>query len=103
MSIESILQVNGREIFQQERVDKGHRENRQRGSRSAQETDATDGTRKALTADAMTEELGQRGLCSPLPNESEMAEVVIWCRNRIFVYRKHGGEISKGRSPLLLA
>jgi hypothetical protein len=35
-AIESMLRINGREIFQQERVDKGYRENRQRISRSVQ-------------------------------------------------------------------
>jgi len=36
--ITSIFQLNGGEIFQQERADKGHQENRQRDSRSIQET-----------------------------------------------------------------
>jgi hypothetical protein len=37
-TIRSMLQINGRAIFQKERVDKGHQENRQRLSRSVQET-----------------------------------------------------------------
>jgi hypothetical protein len=36
--ITSILRINGGEIFQQERVDKVHQENRRRDSRSTQET-----------------------------------------------------------------
>ena len=36
--IASILRINGGEIFQQERVDRGHNENRQRDSQSKQET-----------------------------------------------------------------
>ena len=36
--IASILRINGGAILQQERVDKGHRENRQRDLRSTQAT-----------------------------------------------------------------
>jgi hypothetical protein len=37
--IGSMLQINGREIFQKERVDKDHQENRQRISRGVQVTE----------------------------------------------------------------
>jgi hypothetical protein len=38
VGITSILRIDGGEIFQQERVDRGHQENRQRDSQSTQET-----------------------------------------------------------------
>jgi hypothetical protein len=60
--IPSNILFNGREIFQKERVDKGHQEDRQRNSTSIRETESLDGIEEALTTDVITEEDGKRGL-----------------------------------------
>ncbi len=94
----SILRINGGEIFQQERVDEGHQENRQRGSRSTQETGCSwMELRKTLTANAMTEEYRKRGLRSRLPNNSEFTISCDLAPNRIFEKSESRGARSRKR------
>src|SRR5271170_5354608 len=57
--IASMLQINGRAIFQKERVDKGYRENRRRDSRGVQ--DAGCQPRKLLQRKVTTGKQGKRG------------------------------------------
>ena len=77
------------------------RENRQRDSRSTQETGCLAWTEKALTANGMTEVYGKRELCSKAPN---ISGVTISCDlvadPGLRKNRKAGGDISKEKSPL---
>lgn len=59
-----------------------------------------DGTKKALTANVMTEKYGKRGLRSQVPNSSEVAISCDLAPNRVFEKSESRGEVSKEKSPL---
>ena len=98
--IASILRVKGREIFQQERVDKGHQENRQRDSpKHSGDCLLMDGTEDALTSSAMAEVYGRHELRSREPNNSEIAISCNPGAEPDLRRSESRGELSKEKSP----
>ena len=90
--IASIFQLNGGEIFQQETVDKGHQENRQRDSQSSRETGYLWMDRESSYSECDYRKDGKCGLCSQGPGFLKWQSVVIRGPYRVFEKSESRGD-----------
>jgi hypothetical protein len=101
--IGSMLQINGREIFQRERVDKELSENRKRDSRSSRETGGFGWNRESSCNAVIEEESGKRGF-TPVGPEQSRSDKALWSgsRTRPSKNRKKGRDPAREIAPSLL-